>query len=342
MTQTIPPTHYQLFGGVDSAARTAAIAWMPAEGPATPALTIEQTPTGYATLQQHLLATGTPAQETLVVLEATGPYWLRLATWLVEAGFVGSVGNPARAHHFAPSMGRRHKTAASDAQMLAQMAAQQRPQPWTPPPAIYTALQQCLAQRERLLQARGQAQHPLPAWQQAPHLTASVRARQEALIAHLTGQIPTIDAELAELLKQDPTWGQTLPWLLSIPGIGLLTAAWLMTTTLNFTLCADADHAAAYAGLVPVRKQSGTSVWQRPRIGHSGHAALPRAWYLATLSAARPCPPVKALYERLRAAGKPMKGARCAAARKLLHLAFAVVKKGQVFDPSYQPRTRGA
>ena len=59
------------------------------------------------------------------------------------------------------------------------------------------------------------------------------------------------------------------------------------------------------------------------------------ALYLATLSATRYNPPIKTFYERLRAAGKPMKVARCAAARKLVHMAWAVVTKGQPFDAGH-------
>ena len=73
----------------------------------------------------------------------------------------------------------------------------------------------------------------------------------------------------------------------------------------------------------------------RAQIGHGGHARLRTALYLATLTAARFNPVIKAHYDRLRARGKPTKVARCAAARKLLHLAYAVVTKGQPFDPHY-------
>jgi hypothetical protein len=59
------------------------------------------------------------------------------------------------------------------------------------------------------------------------------------------------------------------------------------------------------------------------------------------LSAAQHNPMIKAFYTRLRAAGKPEKVARCAAARKLLHIAWAVVTKAQDFDPHYvQPMQR--
>jgi transposase len=65
---------------------------------------------------------------------------------------------------------------------------------------------------------------------------------------------------------------------------------------------------------------------------------LRRALYLATLSATQHNPVIKAFYERLRATGKPPKVARCAAARKLLHIAWAVATKDQPFDPHYHQR----
>ena len=86
---------------------------------------------------------------------------------------------------------------------------------------------------------------------------------------------------------------------------------------------------------MPLAHESGTSVRGRARIGHAGHARLRTALYLATLSAARCNPVIRAQYQRLRAAGKPTKVARGAAARKLLHLAYAVVTKGEPFDPHY-------
>jgi hypothetical protein len=49
---------------------------------------------------------------------------------------------------------------------------------------------------------------------------------------------------------------------------------------------------------------------------------------------------LRAYYQRLRAAGKPMKVARCAAARKLLPIAWAVATKGEPFDPTYEQRQR--
>jgi hypothetical protein len=67
---------------------------------------------------------------------------------------------------------------------------------------------------------------------------------------------------------------------------------------------------------------------------HTGSGRLRTALYMATLSAAQDNLMIKALYIRLRAAGKPEKVARCASARKLFHIAWTVVRKTQWFDPS--------
>ncbi len=98
----------------------------------------------------------------------------------------------------------------------------------------------------------------------------------------------------------------------------------------------------AYAGLAPVPRESGRSIRGRPSIGHDGKARLRTALYRATLSAARYNPAVKAFDDRLRAAGKPLKVARCAAARKLLHQAWALGSTLQRFDPGCQQQQHNA
>jgi transposase len=327
---------YRLFVGVDIAAATATVAWRSPEGPVSRPITIDQTPRGFAVLQERLRATGSAPQEILVVLEATGPYWVALATSLTGAGVRVSVVNPAQAHHFAKALLKRAKTDAIDARTLAELAARMRPAPWTPPPAIHEELRQRLAQRDSLIALRQQVRGHLHALDQAPVVVASVRARLEELIAVFAGQIAALERELAGVLEQDDAWAEAIRRLQTIPGVGMITAAWLVVGTQNFALCADATQATAYAGLAPMPRESGTSVRGRARIGHAGNRRLRTALYLATLSAGRVNPAIRPFYERLRAAGKPMKVARCAAARKLLHLAWAVGCSGQAFDPDHR------
>ena len=84
-------------------------------------------------------------------MEATGSYWVVLATALVQAGFAVSAINPAQAHYFAKAQLRQAKTDTLDAEMPARLAQALVPACWSPLPQIYHELQQRLAQRASLL-----------------------------------------------------------------------------------------------------------------------------------------------------------------------------------------------
>lgn len=212
------------------------------------------------------------------------------------------------------------------------------PAPWTPPPAIYTELQQRLAQRDALVAMRQQARNQRHALLQQPVVVVAVRERLDSMIAFFTSHITDLDRDIAATLDQDDAWAAAAARLQTVTGIGMLTSAWLLVVTLNFSTCATPEALAAYVGVIPHPHQSGTSVHGHTGVGHYGHARVRTMLYLATLSAARYNPAVKSFYDRLRARGKAPKVARCAAARKLLHIAWAVATKGEPFDPCYHER----
>ncbi len=326
---------YQVYVGIDVAAETFVAAWLaPGGKPGTP-VTGEQTPTGFAALAHRLRATGVPSAATLVVLEATGNYRVALAVALHEAGYRVAVVNPRQAHHFAKAQLRRAKTDALDARDLAQLAAALRPAPWTPPPAVYHEVRQRLVARDGLLTMRTQARNQRHALLQWPVVVATVHQHLDELIADLDRRVAALEAAIAVVL-QEGAWAESLACLTSAPGIGLVTASWLLVSTLNFALCAGPESLTAYVGLAPVPRESGRTIRGRRAIGHDGNGRLRTALSMATRSAARYNPAIKAFYQRLRAAGKPKKVARCAAARKLLHQAWALGSKLQRFDPGYQ------
>jgi transposase len=275
------------------------------------------------------------------VLEATGSYWISLAVFLHQAGYAVSVVNPAHAHAFARSLPRRAKTDALDAQLLARFAQERQPSRWTPPEQVYHELRQRLLVRDGLLAMRQQARNQRHALSQWPVQVAEALEQLDAVIGELDTRIKRLEDEVAQVLRKGE-WAASAALLGSIPGLGPITTAWLLVATLNFAGCSSAESVTAYAGLVPLAHESGSSVRGRASIGHGGHARLRTALYMATLSAARFNPLVAAQYERLREAGKPEKVARCAAARKLLLLAYAVVTKKRAFDPSLRVRAAAA
>ena len=86
---------YRLFVGIDVAATTCAVAWMHATTTPSRAIAIDQTAAGFAALQRKLLSIEPQPQALLIVREASGTYWMRLASSLVAAGFAVAVINPA-------------------------------------------------------------------------------------------------------------------------------------------------------------------------------------------------------------------------------------------------------
>jgi transposase len=332
---------YHLFVGIDIAARSFTASWTHAQTSFTPSQTFSQDPAGFADLERQFTTSGIAPAETLLVREATGSYWVALAVHLHDAGYSVSVVNPMHLRNYARSLPRRAKTDNLDAHLLARFATDRQPTPWTPPEPVYHELRQRLVTRETLVTMRQQARNQHHAVSQWPITIVSAVTQLQEVITDLDQRIATLDAEIVHLLR-DSAWAASATLLLSIPGIGPQTTAWLLVATVNFTTCASAEALAAYAGLVPMPYESGSSVQKRARIGPGGHARLRRVVYLAAVVACRFNPPLKIYYERLRAAGKPVKVARCAVARKLLHQAWAVVTKQQPFDPAYAQREQAA
>lgn len=341
---------FKCFTGVDIAAKDfTAATFMPSGKPKLAKKPFEQTAEGFSHFLARLASSGVAPKEHLIVMESTGPYWVALAVYLGQAGFGVSVVNPAQVHFFAKAQLKRAKNDKLDAQTLAEFAQTMQPKLWTPPPQFYHELRQRISQRDSLLKLKNQVENQLHALQVNPVIIESVRDQLKELRTTLSVQIEQMDQELSGLLKvelkeldqeievelsQEKAWKKSIALLRTIPGIGPLTACWLVLSTLNFTTCQSPEGLVLYAGLAPIERSSGSSIRGRPQIGHSGNARLRTLLYMATLTAARYNPMIKVFWQRLRdVKHKPVKVARCACARKLLHLAFSIVKSGKPFNP---------
>jgi transposase len=126
-------------------------------------------------------------------------------------------------------------------------------------------------------------------------------------------------------LKQDPDL------LCSIPAVGEKTAQrWL--AVLHGHDFTSADQVPAFLGLVPIECQSGSSLHRRPRLSKAGAPRIRAALYMAAVVATRHNPHIQALYQRLLARGKAKMAALGAAMRKLVQLAFGVLKHQQPYQ----------
>lgn len=328
---------FKLFVGVDIAAATfEASCYQPGvsrNDRPEKALHYRHNQEDYTKFSQLLLTKQTQPAYIVIVLEATSTYWINLALYLYEKGFVVSVVNPLQAHHHALSDLRTTKTDAIDAQTLADLAATRthKLKEWSPPPAIHRELEQRIQYRSTLLELRKVLKNQLHALSASQLMVEAVGEMYQSQIADFTAKIDALEKEIEKVLKTDPAWLASVTLMQSIGGVGPITAYWLVIATLNFTSCAKAASLAKYVGLAPELKQSGTSLKGRGGIGFSGHRQLRTALYMAAQSAVRFNPVLKAFFERLIVAGKPRKVAVCAVARKLIHIAFALKRSGEPF-----------
>jgi transposase len=128
-------------------------------------------------------------------------------------------------------------------------------------------------------------------------------------------------------------WGRFI--LYSIPGIAQTTAAAILAEITDFTQYKSARQVAAYAGLVPRERVSGSSVRGRTRLSKIGNARLRRALYFPAITALRCSAFFQAWAKGLQERGKCKMSIIGAAMRKLIHLAYGVLKTGKPFDPEW-------
>jgi transposase len=162
-----------------------------------------------------------------------------------------------------------------------------------------------------------------------------VRDSVEAHLSCLNQEIKRCQELIGNHLNSNPTLKQQSELLDSIPGIGETTAALLLSELTDITQYSSACQVAAYAGLVPRERQSGTSVRGRPRLSKIGNARLRRALYFPAITALRCSPFFQQWAEGLQERGKSKMSVICAVIRKLVHVAYGVLKSGKQFDPEW-------
>lgn len=266
-----------------------------------------------------------------VCLEATGQYGDGVAEYLHMRGFPVSVVNPARIKHYANSKLKRNKTDKADAELIAEYCLSQKPDIWSPPPASFKDLQALVRHLEDLQVNRQQEVNRLASGVHNAIVVDSLKA----LLSFLDEQIKQTKKAIQVHIEQHEDLKRMQALLVTIPGIGKLTAAKLLGEIRNVLDFQSARQLAAYAGLTPRNFFSGTSVHKKSRLSKTGNANLRHILYLPAIVAKRYNPIIRIFCERLSLSGhKPMEVIG-AAMRKLLHLAYGILKTGRPFDPNY-------
>jgi transposase len=265
-----------------------------------------------------------------VCLEATGGWSEPIGMRLVEAGHRVSIVNPARIKAFAQSELLRTKTDAVDAALIARFCRAHDPAPWSPPTPEILALQGLVRRYQHVLAMRAEEQNRL----QGPGLTEAVRESLQAMIGHLTIELERLDRQITEHFDDHPDLRRQRELLTSIPGIGETTAARILSEMPNLSSFRDVKAVSAFAGLSPRHYQSG-AFKGTSRLSKAGSTRLRTALYFPAITGMRYNPVLRALAERLRTRGKPAMVIIAALMRKLLTLAYGILKSKRPFDPLY-------
>ena len=271
-------------------------------------------------------------QATRVVLEATATYGEDVAHLLHELPDVEVVvANPRRTKAFAKALDQRGKSDMLDSEMLARFALSMPCNPWSPPDPAARALRDWVRRRRQLVEQRTAEKARLIELRSVGHSDPEVMADIKAHIRYLDGRIEGIETHLKGHVEAHPDLQSWREQLLTIPGVGDVTALGIMSELVHLPDDMDIRQRVAYAGLDPLPHQSGTMDARR-RISKRGSAALRTTLYLAAWNVKRSCPEVRAWGDKLLARGKKKNVVNIAVARKLLHAIEGMRRSGTAWD----------
>ena len=284
----------------------------------------ENNEVGFATLMTWL----GPQSSLHACMEATGGFGDDLALYLHQQGIVVSVTNPLRIKAFGQSEMVRTKTDKVDAGVIARFCRSHTPEPWQPPSPhlreLRALVRRCAALKEMRVQEMLRRTHGTA----SPRVAHSV----DKTIEWLDGEIKAISQAVITLIEADDALRRNHDLLVSIPGLGAQSAAVLLAEIPDFSTFSHNKQITAFVGLNPQEHKSGSSVRGRTRISKVGNARVRAILYMCALSARRHNPILKAFAERLKENGKAPKVVLVAVARKLLVLAYGVMKTQRSFQ----------
>ena len=282
--------------------------------------TVTNNAAGLAQLQERLQASA----PSLIVLEATGGYEVAVVAALATAALPVVVLNARQVRDFARATGRLAKTDAIDAGVLAHFAEVVRPPVRPLPDAMTQSLQAWLMRRRQLVEML------LAEEQRRSRAPRPIQRQIDQHVRWLRAQLGAVEKDLAQTLRESPVWREKDDLLRSVPGVGPVLTTTLLGDVPELGQL-NRKQIAALIGVAPLNRDSGTYRGRRAVWG--GRARVRATLYMATLTAARYNPVIRAFYERLVAAGKPKKVALTACMRKLLTILNAMIARRTAWKP---------
>jgi transposase len=298
-------------------------AWLDvAVRPGEEAWRVSNDPAGIVTLAERLRGMA----PELIVLEPTGGYELLLVSSLLAGGLRVAVINPRQVRDFAKATGQLAKTDVLDARILAHYAEAVRPPVRKLPDEAARELAGLVARRRQLVDMHTAEQNRLRSVPRRLH--PQIREH----LAALQRYIEELDRDLGDFIRSSPIWRAKDELLQSTKGVGPVLSATLIANLPELGTL-DRKEIGALVGVAPLNRDSGRLHGKRTCWG--GRGDVRAVLYLATVSATRHNPAIRAFYQRLLAAGKVKKVALTACAHKLLLVLNAMVKNQTPWNPHF-------
>lgn len=264
-------------------------------------------------------------------LEATGQYGDEVSEYLYGQGHDVSVVNPTRIKRYGESKLHRNKTDKADADLIAEFCLKEKPALWEPLSPDLKHLRALVRRLNDLQTNYRQESNRLLSGEKDAWVINDLSVHVE----YLKARIVATEEEIQNFINQTPDLKVKQDLLVSIPEIGKKSSAMLLAELGEISGFENAPQLAAYAGLNPKGFSSGSSVHKKTRISKQGRSELRSCLYMPAVVAMTHNSVVRALKDRLRERQLPTMAIVAASMRKLLHIAYGVLKNQKPFDPEY-------
>ncbi len=273
--------------------------------------------------------------ETIFCMEFTGVYCRPLTSFFVDQECHVWIEMPV---NIIRSLGlQRGKNDRVDAHRIALYAYKNRDdiKLWKPQREVIIKLRDLLTLRERLITALKSLEMPINELRAMGDKKGAeiVRKGCQKSMSSLENEIGQIDKNLDDIIKDDPNLKELYQLATSVPGVGKLTALFMICFTNEFSMYTNPKQLACYCGVAPFEHSSGSSIRGRTRVSHMANKVLKRMLHMGAMSVISKDPELRDYYQRKTAQGKNKMLVINSVRNKIIHRLCAVIKRGYEYQP---------
>lgn len=269
-------------------------------------------------------------------MEATGVYHESFAYYLADKNCNVSVVLPNKISSYFKTLDVKTVTDKTASEAIVKFALERKLDRWQKPNPLYKKLKQLTRERDQILNERIMTKNRLHAElsEAEPNESSIMRIKERIDLANQ--QEKEINREILDIVKENEALKKTVARMVSIPGLGDLTAIIILAETNGFELIKNKRQLVSYAGLDIKEKLSGTSVKGKPKISKRGNRYLRKAMYFPALAAIRVDEKYKNVFTRLVSKHGLKLKAAVAVQRKILELSFVIFKNNTSYIPNFE------